>query len=60
MISYAPIEDTIKRPPPPLPQFKKKQLPVDDPDVESECYYLTVVFILMVVVLLASDIVKNK
>lgn len=60
MIAYAPIDEIIKRPPQPLPQFKKTQLPVDDPDVESECYYLTVVFILMVIVLLASDILKNK
>jgi len=59
MIAYAPIDEIIKRPVQPLPQFKKKQLPIDDPDVESECYYLTVVFILMVVVLLASDIVKK-
>ena len=59
MISYAPIDEIIKRPPPPVAR-KPVKVEQEDELVESECYYVTMVFILSVIVLLTTDMIKNK
>ena len=60
MISYAPIDETIRRlpPKPPVVVDNIKPKPVDN-EIESECYYVTVVFITAVIVILMSDMIKK-
>jgi len=62
MISYAPIDEIIKRPPP-MPIQKpsnvvEKPKP-DEPEIETECYYVAVVFITAVIVISMSDMMKK-
>jgi len=63
MISYAPIDEIIKRPPrmPIKQQLSSagvKSKP-DEPEIETECYYVSVVFIAAVIVIYMSDMMKK-
>jgi len=60
MISYAPIDEIIKRPSPPIVQKTVKSDKVqDDDEIETECYYVTVVFMLCIIVLMTTDMIKK-
>ena len=63
MISYAPLDEIIKRPPPmPIKQqlssavIKSKP---DDIEIETECYYVAVVFIAAVIIISMADMMKK-
>ena len=63
MISYAPLDEIIKRPPPitikqQLSSTVMKSKP-DDIEIETECYYVSVVFIAAVIVISMSDMMKK-
>jgi hypothetical protein len=60
MISYAPLDEIIKRPSQPIIQQVTKPKKVEDDElVESECYYVTIVFMLILIVLLTTDMIKK-
>jgi hypothetical protein len=60
MISYAPIDEIIKRPPPmPMKQQLSRAVKPDEPEIETECYYVAVVFITAVFVISMSDMMKK-
>ena len=63
MISYAPIDEIIKRPPPmPIKQQLSSTVvktKPDDTEIETECYYVAVVFIAAVIVISMSDMMKK-
>ena len=64
MIAYAPIDEIIKRPPPmPIKQQISSSIGVkskpDEPEIETECYYVSVVFIAAVIVIYMSDMMKK-
>ena len=59
MISYAPIDEILKRPSPPIIQKIVKSDKVEDDEIETECYYVTVVFMLCIIVLMTTDMIKK-
>ena len=59
MISYAPIDEILKRPSPPIIQKIVKSDKVEDDEIETECYYVTVVFMVSVILLLTTDMIKK-
>ena len=60
MISYAPLDEIIKRPPPmPIKQQLSSAVKPDEPEIETECYYVSVVFIAAVIIISMSDMMKK-
>lgn len=62
MISYAPIEEIVKRPPQTIIQKLVKddaKITDENDKIECECYYVTLVFILSLIILLTTDMLKK-
>jgi len=59
MISYAPIDEIVKRRSPPIIQKIVKSDKVKDDEIETECYYVTIVFMLCIIVLMTTDMIKK-
>jgi hypothetical protein len=60
MISYAPLDEIIKKPPPmPMKQQLSSAVEPDEPEIETECYYVSVVFIAAVIIISMSDMIKK-
>jgi hypothetical protein len=61
MISYAALEEVrpvvYNQKRPPLPPLVKED---DVTEEETECYYVSVVFICLIIIISLSDILKNK
>jgi len=58
MISYAPLDEVVVHP---RPVYKNHPMMIKkEQQEETECYYVSVVFICLIIIISLSDILKNK